>query len=94
MLSQYGNETSYALAYNLFADQLLGTNLVPSFVYNVTQQYIMTPSSEFSKVSWVNVNDEVCVDAGPYGVVLDSRQSNNSKSGTSYLGYSSESSIE
>jgi hypothetical protein len=40
MLSEYGNQTSFALPYNLYADQLLGTKLVPDFVYTVTQNYI------------------------------------------------------
>jgi len=54
MLSEYGNENSFALAYNLYADQLLGTNLVPDFVYSVTQQYIM--NSNFSGAYGVSLD--------------------------------------
>ncbi|KAI0736168.1 hypothetical protein C8Q72DRAFT_241274 [Fomitopsis betulina] len=36
---QYGNSSSWGIAYNLYADQLLGTNLVPSSVYDMQTQW-------------------------------------------------------
>ena len=34
------------MAYNLYADQLLGTKLVPDFVYSATQQYLANPNGK------------------------------------------------
>ena len=56
MLSEYGNQNSFALAYNLYADQLLGTKVVPSFVYNVTQSYINSPNGT-SSVKTIGCDD-------------------------------------
>ncbi|TFY60797.1 hypothetical protein EVJ58_g4914 [Rhodofomes roseus] len=36
---QYGNSSSWGIAYNLYADQLLGTNIVPSSVYDMQTQW-------------------------------------------------------
>ncbi|EIW62037.1 DUF1793-domain-containing protein [Trametes versicolor FP-101664 SS1] len=35
----YGNDTSWALAYNFYADKLLGTNVFPQSVYNMQTEW-------------------------------------------------------
>ena len=34
------------MPYNLYADQLLGTKLVPSFVYDVAGEYVQNPTCQ------------------------------------------------
>lgn len=35
ILRQYGNETSWGLSYNMYADKLLGTNVFPPELYEM-----------------------------------------------------------
>ncbi|EPT03715.1 hypothetical protein FOMPIDRAFT_1022289 [Fomitopsis schrenkii] len=39
LMLQYGNSSSWGISYNLYADQLLGTNLVPRSVYDMQTQW-------------------------------------------------------
>ncbi|KAI0092705.1 hypothetical protein BDY19DRAFT_1054180 [Irpex rosettiformis] len=43
----YGNDSSWVLAYNLYADKLLGTNLIPKEVYNMQTAWYGSVSNSF-----------------------------------------------
>lgn len=43
----YGNDTSYSLLYNLYADRLLGLNLVPQSVYDMQSAWYATVFGKF-----------------------------------------------
>jgi hypothetical protein len=78
MLSTYNDKNSFAMAYNIYADKLLGTNIVPQSVYDLTQNYVTTFARRYFsliKVALTKFSSE------PFGVVLDSRQLTNTKSG-------------
>lgn len=82
VLSEYGNQTSFALPYNLYADQLLGTKLVPASVYNVAVQFISKSDCKTDVRCIKHMLIVVILVVGPFGVTLDSRQPGLAKSGT------------
>ncbi|KAI0068780.1 DUF1793-domain-containing protein [Artomyces pyxidatus] len=43
----YGNDRSWGLAYNLFADRLLGTNLFPQSIYDIEAAWYATVADSF-----------------------------------------------
>ncbi|KAI0771549.1 hypothetical protein BD413DRAFT_492851 [Trametes elegans] len=62
----YGNDSSWGLTYNLYADKLLGTNIVPELLYSLLS----------SRRAW-DINSETkwySAHTNSYGVPLDSRQ--------------------
>lgn len=44
---QYGNESSYSLLYNLYADEELGLGLVPKDVYDMQSEFYPTKFEEY-----------------------------------------------
>lgn len=46
----YGNESTYSLLYNLFADRELGLNLVPQHVYDIQSAYYPTVALTYGKL--------------------------------------------
>ncbi|KAG2028249.1 hypothetical protein BDR03DRAFT_883605, partial [Suillus americanus] len=42
----YGNESSWGLSYNLYADRLLGTNVFPESIYDMQTAWYATVISE------------------------------------------------
>ena len=53
---------SWGIAYNLYADKLLGTNIFPSSVYDMRTYLILFaplsgPNSTFAETKWYAQND-------------------------------------
>ncbi|GBE79664.1 hypothetical protein SCP_0208640 [Sparassis crispa] len=44
---QYGNDSTWGLTYNMFADKLLGTNIIPGVVYGMQTAFYNTTASTF-----------------------------------------------
>ncbi|CCM03143.1 uncharacterized protein FIBRA_05265 [Fibroporia radiculosa] len=59
----YNNETTWGLSYNMYADKLLGTNLIPDSVYEMPNSLPPDPP----ETAWYPTVDE------EYGVPLDTR---------------------
>lgn len=70
---QYGNDSSWSTAYNLYADRLLGLNIFPEAVYELQDAWYRTVARAFSCRFLAPWTQCAYARTEPYGVPLDSR---------------------